>query len=1224
MNITRRAAPWTHLLIALLACCALPRLALAQEVEPVKAKLAALAKQATEADDASALFATQAMSRLLAHVPREHAERVYEESARSARSPLAQAALKRERFALALDAPQAEPEAVRASAREQLGCLTRWSVVGPLANPSGEGFQSPQPPERGEGGPYAGATAEVGWRELPPWDDLCALNLAASVKPSSPAVVFLASTLTLKKRADAHLMIGAHGTYRIWLNGQLVAEREQDTGMGLDNEAWRVALRPGENQLLVKLGNDGSGGLDLLMRVTDAKMRPLPGLTSQARWAGVALDDKRALVPAPGALARAKEAASSPKPERALRGAWLWSQRAPRDGATPWREVAERLGGPTRALPAALPDDELTLLAELYDAAWEQRAVLEAAHARAPENPWIALALADALSESLSELERLRATTLLDDVLHSHPLFWPALVALARSLRDRQQGISALRALQDAARDPRAPAALRERLLSAMEEHGDQREARALRAQRFAQSPRRSGHAWMIIRELAASGELDAALAITRQMRAMAPWATHWLLKEVELRRVRGDDTGALELLTDFMRLVPHDTQLMQKQADLLVAMGQPDQAAEVLAQALVHRPQDQGLREHLSYLRPDADRYHEGWMLSDVRERASQIEPGPFHTTTIVDQTIVQVSRNGLSQKVVQRVERANTPQGIDPARTQTIYYQLGDEQADVLSVRVYKADGSVAEDFDTWGSADSRKGTTTYNDNATLTVRANNVKPGDLIEVRYRVSQIANQNFRGDYFGDIHYVQGGTPTALSRYAILYPASWSLYFRPPALKHAREDDRLPDGAPAPQGMRSVSFTLEQVPDVKTDSDQPGFTSVYDYILVSNKKSHDEIGAWWWNLIKAQLIVDDAIRARVKSLTANLTTDEQRVRAIYNYVVQNTRYLHVGLGIHGWKPYRTTTCYRNRFGDCKDKAALLKVMLDEANVPAQLVLVRTRRLGEVDGDIASMHLFNHAITYVPSMDLYLDGTAEFNGARELTPMDQGAQALIVADGGAARWVKLPVAKASENQQDQTLLIDLSGDTPIARGRLIARGDHAPGLREALEDPSRRAETLERQLAATYPGAQLTAHEVSDLKNLDLPVTLAFTFEGGQLVRTRGAQRFFYPLGAPRDLLGDYASSPTRTQPLVLRYPFAMNMAFTYTLPSAAPLTLPPSTDLSTPFGEAKVRYTQQGAQLLVEANYSLTQQTIAASDYPKLRDYLRELTAALGQTITLP
>ena len=64
-------------------------------------------------------------------------------------------------------------------------------------------------------------------------------------------------------------------------------------------------------------------------------------------------------------------------------------------------------------------------------------------------------------------------------------------------------------------------------------------------------------------------------------------------------------------------------------------------------------------------------------------------------------------------------------------------------------------------------------------------------------------------------------------------------------------------------------------------------------------------------------------------------------------------------------------------------------------MLEAADIPAKLVLVRTRRLGHVDDFPASMHIFNHAITYVPSKDLFLDGTAEFNGTRELTPDGPG-------------------------------------------------------------------------------------------------------------------------------------------------------------------------------------------------------------------------------------
>ena len=49
-----------------------------------------------------------------------------------------------------------------------------------------------------------------------------------------------------------------------------------------------------------------------------------------------------------------------------------------------------------------------------------------------------------------------------------------------------------------------------------------------------------------------------------------------------------------------------------------------------------------------------------------------------------------------------------------------------------------------------------------------------------------------------------------------------------------------------------------------------------------------------------------------------------------------------------------------------------------------------------RQLGAIPAEPASLAAFNHAIVYVPSLDLYLDGTAEFHGATELPSADRRA------------------------------------------------------------------------------------------------------------------------------------------------------------------------------------------------------------------------------------
>ena len=92
------------------------------------------------------------------------------------------------------------------------------------------------------------------------------------------------------------------------------------------------------------------------------------------------------------------------------------------------------------------------------------------------------------------------------------------------------------------------------------------------------------------------------------------------------------------------------------------------------------------------------------------------------------------------------------------------------------------------------------------------------------------------------------------------------------------------------------------------------------------------------------------------------------------------------------------------THFARGFGDCKDKATLIVTMLKELGINATIVILRTGMKGDFETEPASLAPFDHAIAYVPSMDLYLDGTAEFTGSTELPAMDRGSLAIQVNEG----------------------------------------------------------------------------------------------------------------------------------------------------------------------------------------------------------------------------
>src|SRR6185436_13326710 len=99
----------------------------------------------------------------------------------------------------------------------------------------------------------------------------------------------------------------------------------------------------------------------------------------------------------------------------------------------------------------------------------------------------------------------------------------------------------------------------------------------------------------------------------------------------------------------------------------------------------------------------------------------------------------------------------------------------------------------------------------------------------------------------------------------------------------------------------------------------------------------------------------------------------------------------------------------------------------------EAGIPASLVMVRTGMRGEFETAPASLAPFDHAIAYVPSMNLFLDGTAEYAGSNELPAMDRGALALIVDEYGKGKLVHLPEPNADATRRIRRIEAALGPD-----------------------------------------------------------------------------------------------------------------------------------------------------------------------------------------------
>jgi transglutaminase-like putative cysteine protease len=101
----------------------------------------------------------------------------------------------------------------------------------------------------------------------------------------------------------------------------------------------------------------------------------------------------------------------------------------------------------------------------------------------------------------------------------------------------------------------------------------------------------------------------------------------------------------------------------------------------------------------------------------------------------------------------------------------------------------------------------------------------------------------------------------------------------------------------------------------------------------------------------WYNSVCAGIGNNsEPLKAKVAELISNKKTDPEKVESIFYWVQDNIRYIAFENGIMGFKPDAAQNVFKNKYGDCKGKANLLKTMLNIAGFDARLTWIGTSDL----------------------------------------------------------------------------------------------------------------------------------------------------------------------------------------------------------------------------------------------------------------------------------
>lgn len=297
--------------------------------------------------------------------------------------------------------------------------------------------------------------------------------------------------------------------------------------------------------------------------------------------------------------------------------------------------------------------------------------------------------------------------------------------------------------------------------------------------------------------------------------------------------------------------------------------------------------------------------------------------------------------------------------------------------------------------------------------------------------------------------------------------------------------------------------IRSV-WTGRDIPQIFQEPAMPSFHTVGQRLLVSTLSDWKEVSRWYWDISKDHLTkITPEIQAKVSSLLAGTNTEEEKIKAIFKFVSQEIRYMGITTEKEapGYEPHDVNITFENRYGVCRDKAALLASMLTEAGVPAYPVLVMA---GEKLDQSAPSPFFNHAITAAKTKEgkfVLMDSTDE--NTADLLPQYLENKSYLVATPEGETLMTSEVTPAEKNMVLVKTDVNLADDGS-ATGKTVAEfngiNDNVYRGHLARMKPDDVRRLFERAVKGLLPGGTLTSVKLEPENMLDTAQKLRLSME----------------------------------------------------------------------------------------------------------------------------
>ncbi len=420
-------------------------------------------------------------------------------------------------------------------------------------------------------------------------------------------------------------------------------------------------------------------------------------------------------------------------------------------------------------------------------------------------------------------------------------------------------------------------------------------------------------------------------------------------------------------------------------------------------------------------------------------------------------------------------------------------------------------------------------------------------------------------------------------------------------------------------------GRRIYEWTyLSKRTKKRIESDSVAYSDYGDRIAVSTFADYGEFAKAFDARAADKAVASPKIRELAQKLVQGVDDPKGKTKVLYDWVRKNIRYVAVYIGAGGVVPHAADTILDNRYGDCKDHVTLLEALLSAVGIESTPALINKDNAYQLP-TVPSLWLLNHAITYIPSLDMFLDSTAEALEFGYLSLVELDKPVLLSKTG---KLMRTPLRQIPQLSTRLQFNIEPDGSAAFILNERIQGGLAGP-TRFMIHNmkPSDRGQAVRRMLQRVGLEGSGTM-KVSDSNDTEGAYEYSASGKIENLVNFPGPVGLSTITGfggSISTIVANFTKEQERVQPFTcVSQQVEAEAAFAYPAQTSI-VSLPKGINIKSDFFDYQSQYTQVDEKIIVKRLYQshFPSSVCKPEDFKKIKPELSQMMSDLRSQIII-